>query len=155
MRVLIYKRTHHGDPDANGCFGAYDCMGAVRDRQYDAVVGVGGIGLEAQYSGIDGKINWIGIGPHKRYVKGKRGPEVVFDCFLDFGADGPAFHTLAPLLAARMYGDNVRCLLGGMSDAEQDEAEGIARMATGEPPSPGLTTNANRTRSARACRPRS
>ena len=48
MKVLVYKRTHNGDPDANGCFGAYDCMGTVRDRQYDAVIGVGGIGPEAQ-----------------------------------------------------------------------------------------------------------
>jgi hypothetical protein len=30
MRTLIYKRTHTGDPDANGCFGIYDCMGRVR-----------------------------------------------------------------------------------------------------------------------------
>ncbi len=64
MRVLVYKRTHNGDPDASGCFGANNCMGAVRDREYDAVVGVGGIGPEAVLNGIDGQVNWIGIGPH-------------------------------------------------------------------------------------------
>ncbi len=73
MRVLVYKRTHNGDPDAHGCFGAFDCMGTVRDREYDAVIGVGGIGPEAQSNGIDRQINWIGIGPHKRYVRGSGG----------------------------------------------------------------------------------
>jgi len=26
-RVLVYKRTHHGDPDHYGQFGINDCMG--------------------------------------------------------------------------------------------------------------------------------
>jgi hypothetical protein len=138
MRVLVYKRTHNGDPDADGCFGAYDCMGTVRDREFDAVIGVGGIGPEAVSNGIDRQVNWIGIGPHKRYVDDKRGPEVLFDHFLYFGTDGPDFPTLAPHLAARLYGDNVRSILDGMTDAEQAEAEFIARLAEGEAPSPGL-----------------
>jgi len=138
MRVLVYKRTHNGDPDASGCFGAFDCMGDVRDREYDAVVGIGGIGPEAVSNGIDGEINWVGIGPHKRYVEDKRGPEVLFDHFLYFGTDGPDFRTLAPQLAERMYGNNVRSILDGMSDAEQEEAEGIVQLALDEPPSPGL-----------------
>jgi hypothetical protein len=138
MRILVYKRTHNGDPDASGCFGAFDCMGTVRDREYDAVVGVGGIGPEAVLNGINGEINWVGIGPHKRYVEGKRGPEVLFDHFLYFGTDGPEFHALAPQLAARMYSDNVRSILDGMSDAEQAEADGIVQLAQDQPPSPGL-----------------
>jgi len=52
MRTLIYKRTHTGDPDANGCFGIYDCMGRVRALDFDAVIGIGGIGSEAQWAGI-------------------------------------------------------------------------------------------------------
>ena len=44
MRTLIYKRTHLGDPDLFGTFGINDCMGEVRARQFDAVIGVGGIG---------------------------------------------------------------------------------------------------------------
>lgn len=138
MRVLVYKRTHNGDPDASGCFGVYDCMGIVRDREYDAIIGVGGVGPEAVSNGIDGQVNWVGIGPHKRYVKDKRGPEVLFEHFLYFGTDGPDFHKLAPQLAARMYGDNVRSILDGMSDAEQEEAERIVALAEDEPPSPGL-----------------
>lgn len=153
MRVLVYKRTHNGDPDANGCFGANDCMGRVRDREYDAVVGVGGIGPEAMSNSIDGQVNWVGIGPRKRYVEGKRGLEVLFDHFLDFGTDGPDFHAHAPQLAARMYGHNVRSILD-MSDAEQKEAEGIVRLAEGEPPSPGLQSSANRPVPPQVQRPR-
>jgi hypothetical protein len=63
MTILIYKRTHRGDPDADGVFGIHDCMGSVRDFAYDAVVGVGGIGDDARAHGIAGKINWIGVGP--------------------------------------------------------------------------------------------
>src|SRR5688500_9566396 len=131
MRVLVYKRTHNGDPDGDGCFGAYDCMGNVREREFDAVLGVVGIDPEAQAGGIDGQVNWIGIGPHKQHVRGKRGPVVLFDHFLDFGTDGPDFREMAPQLAARMYGDNVRSILDGMSDAEQEEAEGIVQLAEG------------------------
>ncbi len=154
MRVLVYKRTHNGDPDAAGCFGAFDCMGKVRDRAFDAVVGVGGIGPEAVSNGIDRQVNWVGIGPHKRHVAGKRGPEVLFDHFLYFGTDGPAFPALAPRLAARFYGDNVRNILDGMSADEQAEAEGIVRLAEGEPPSPGLRVVAVGAGRAGGCRRR-
>lgn len=45
MRTLIYKRTHSGDPDSeSGVFGNHDCMGSVKGWQYDAVIGIGGIG---------------------------------------------------------------------------------------------------------------
>lgn len=137
MRVFIYKRTHDGDPDANGCFGACDCMGAARDRDYDAVIGVGGIGNEARTNGIAGQVNWIGIGPHKTYV-GKRGPHVTFDHFVCYGIDGPDFRALAPVLAERMYTYNVRSLLRGLSKREQTEAVAIVERAAGAPPSPGL-----------------
>lgn len=43
MRILAYKRTHTGDPDANGVFGVNDCMGRVRSLEFDAVIGVGGL----------------------------------------------------------------------------------------------------------------
>lgn len=154
MRVLVYKRTLNGDPDAAGCFGAFDCMGTVRDREHDAVIGVGGIGPEAVSNGIDGEINWVGIGPHKQYVEGKRGPEVFFDHFLYFGTEGPNFRKLAPQLAAWMYGDNVRSILDGMTDAEQAEAERIVQLARGEPPSPGLQVVATGAGRAGGCGPR-
>ena len=61
--MLIYKRTHNGDPDRFGHFGINDCMGQLRARRFDAVIGVGGIGAEPKSLGIAGKVNWIGIGP--------------------------------------------------------------------------------------------
>ena len=149
MRVLVYKRTHSGDPDANGCFGAYDCMGAVRKRTFDAVIGVGGIGREAQANGIAGKVNWLGIGPHKVAVRGKRGPEVTFDHFLDYGTDGPDFRELAPLLAERMYSRNVRSLLHGITPPEHAEAADILYVAMDAPPSPSRDASAQRRRAAR------
>jgi hypothetical protein len=45
MRTLVYKRTHNGDPDAEGRFGIHDCMGQVRSYGYEAVIGVGGVGF--------------------------------------------------------------------------------------------------------------
>src|SRR4051812_47342430 len=102
MRTLIYKRTHHGDPDASGRFGVYDCMGSVRRWHYDAVIGVGGVGPEARSHGLDGRVNWIGIGPHKLRVAAKWGPLVTFDHFVFYGSRGPELEKLAPLLAGRL-----------------------------------------------------
>jgi hypothetical protein len=64
MRTLIYKRTHSGDPDPKtSVFGHHDCMGEVREWQFDAAIGIGGVGLEPQNHRIAGKLTWIGIGP--------------------------------------------------------------------------------------------
>ena len=135
MAILVYKRTHSGDPDHAGCFGVHDCMGSIRDRNFDAVIGVGGIGEEAQAHRIDGKINWIGIGPQKVKVKGKRGAEVTFDHFLYYGTRGPDFRSVAPNLAGRIYRDNVRILLHGFTATELSEARAIVRRASNSPPS--------------------
>lgn len=137
MRTLVYKRTHHGDPDLAGQFGVYDCMGRVRAWNFEAVIGVGGIGSESMSYGLDGKVNWIGIGPHKRAAAGKRGPLVTFDRFLYLGADGPDFETLAPVLAHRIYSRNVRVVMKGFSAAEQAEVDKILALARNAPPSAG------------------
>lgn len=141
MRILVYKRTHTGDPGPTGCFGIYDCMGQVRDRDYDAVIGVGGIGDEAERHGIAGEINWIGIGPHKKYVDDKRGPEVTFDHFAYFGNEGPELKAKAPKLAKRMYDRNVRSVLDGLTAEEHAEALKIIVDAEDSPPSPALHPN--------------
>jgi hypothetical protein len=125
MRTLIYKRTHHGDPDKTGQFGVHDCMGRVRRWDFEAVIGVGGFGPEAKSHCLDGKVNWIGIGPHKQVVAGKRGPIVTFDHFVLYGSDAPDFELLAPLLAERIYSKNVRVLMQGLSPSEQDEVDDI------------------------------
>jgi hypothetical protein len=141
MRTLVYKRTHNGDPDAEGRFGIHDCMGQVRGYRYEAVIGVGGVGDEPEEWGIAGKVNWIGIGPHKAEV-GKRGPLVTFDHFLQFGADAPEFLTLAPKLASRMYANNVRLVMDDVDEHEREEIAGILALANRAPPSRGGNANA-------------
>lgn len=134
MRILVYKRTHNGDPDQDGCFGIHDCMGSVRDRNFDAVIGVGGIGPEAQANGIAGKVNWIGIGPHKAATR-KRGPNVTFEHFLDFGTDGPDFCEVAPILAERMYSRNVRHVMDDLNEHEYTEVIELLKRAEDAAPS--------------------
>jgi hypothetical protein len=138
MNILVYKRTHHGDPGPDGVFGIYDCMGAVRDRDFDAVIGVGGIGGEAEANGIAGVVNWIGVGPHKKYV-GKRGPEVTFDKFVFYGGDGADLRAHAPALAKRLYDERARSILHGLDHREKMEALRIIAWAHDAPPSPALS----------------
>lgn len=114
MRTLIYKRTHSGDPDPErGVFGNNDCMGTVKGWQYDAVIGIGGIGPEPTRNGIAGKLTWVGIGPHKVFNNPNNpgSPRVTFDHFWYRGKRGPALGAKYPALARRMYEKNVRVLL--------------------------------------------
>jgi hypothetical protein len=136
MRTLVYKRTHPHDPDECGCFGVEDCMGSVRDRNFDAVIGIGGNSSEAQHHDINGKVNWIGIGPHKHEPPhGYRGPLVTFDHFLLFEADGPDFRELAPNLARRIYSTQGRCSFVSFYEIEKAEINCILRLAESEPAS--------------------
>jgi len=137
MRILVYKRTHNGDPDASGCFGTHDCMGTIRDRDFDAVIGVGGIGSEAEVHDIAGKVNWIGLCPHKTATH-KRGPNVRFEHFLDYGTEGPSFAEFAPTLARRMYSQNVRHIIDNFTATEYAEALALLRRAIDAPPSASL-----------------
>lgn len=134
MRTLIYKRTHPGDPDRSGEFGVYDCMGRVRSWSFDAVIGVGGMGSEPRSYRLDGKVNWIGIGAHKRHTPNARGPLVTFDHFRFYGDRGPDFERLAPVLAQRMYSRNVRLLMA-LSSEERAEVSRILALAKTSPPS--------------------
>jgi len=133
MRVLIYKRTHSGDPDRRGRFGINTCMGSVRGLTYDAVIGIGALTAEARSYGIDGRINWIGVGPKKDWSAAAmkvddRGPQVTFRKFKLWEDAGPLFHVHAPLLARRFYERNARFVLAGMSREEQAEAEAILKL---------------------------
>ena len=137
MRTLIYKRTHIGDPDPQtGVFGNCDCMGSVRRWQFDAVIGIGGIGQEPKTHGIAGKLTWIGIGPKKFYdhnCPDSRGPQLRFRHFWYRGENGPPLKERYPALANRMYGKNVRLLVDGVSFAERQEVERILRLARNAP----------------------
>jgi len=137
VRVLVYKRTHSGDPSPNGCFGVHDCMGQVKSWNFGAVIGVGGIGPEPRHYGIARQVNWIGIGPHKdkNSMPEHRGPLVTFDHFLAFGIDGPDFRALAPLLAETMYGSNIRLVMIEPDQREYREVMNILKLAQDAPPS--------------------
>jgi hypothetical protein len=128
MRVLIYKRTHTGDPDESGVFGVHDCMGRVRALNYDAVIGVGGIGAEPVQEGIDSKITWIGIHPIFGPIHG-RGPLVTFEHFLLFDQGGPEFGAWAPRTAKRFYGRRVRYLIHELNPTEKSELNDVIDWA--------------------------
>jgi hypothetical protein len=128
MRILTYKRTHTGDPDESGMFGVNDCMGQVRDLEFDAAIGIGGTSAEPRAYQIDGKLTWVGIGAHK-----KRGPwpssVVTFDIFVLVDSGGPALVSIGPRLARRMYEGKVRYMTSGYSPEERTDAEAILDWA--------------------------
>lgn len=132
MRTLVYKRTHNGDPDEDGCFGIHDCMKTVRARSYEAVIGVGGVGAEPRSEGIAEKITWVGIGPRKTGRPDR--PLVTFERYLFFGPEGPFLREHAPTLADHIYGMNVRTLMN-FTATERHEVDRILEMAKDAPPS--------------------
>ena len=77
-------------------------MGRVRDYNYDAVIGVGGIGQEPRSFGIDGKVNWVGIDPTRKRARGSLAGRVTFKHFRLYDENGPLLKALAPALAMRM-----------------------------------------------------
>lgn len=139
MRTLVYKRTHPGDPNSSGHFGCEDCMGRVRSWDFDAVIGVGGLGAQSSSHGLEGKINWVGVGPRKHLCPSGRGPVVGFDHFVLFEDEGPDFASLAPTLAGRLFRENVRVLLHDVDARERKEIGRILELATDAEPSKPLT----------------
>lgn len=146
MKVLVYKRTHQGDPCEHGLFGVGDCMGSVRSYVFDAVIGVGGKGLEPRREGIAKKLTWIGIGP-KCAGRAKRGPVWSFRHFILFEEHGPAVRDLAPNLALRMYRWHGPRFIAVSSDSDYEIAT-ILKLAEGAPVSEGHKAG----RACRACR---
>lgn len=152
MLTLIYKRTHTGDPDRKGRFGIEDCMGPVRGWGFEAVIGVGGVGVEPRSHGLDGKVNWIGIRPHNAGTA-KRGPILTFDRFCLFESKGPNFWKLAPRLAARLYSRNApRFLMRCLDDEELREVERVLALAKDAAPSSG--DGPHRASTAKGCVPK-
>jgi hypothetical protein len=136
MKTLIYKRTHTGDPaPETGVFGCHNCMGHVRGWRFDAAIGVGGIGAEAERNGIKGKLTWIGVGASKTGDHTK--PLVTFDHFVHFGEAGTLLRTVAPNLAKRMYDRNIRATTdSAFLPDECREVTSILDMARASGPSP-------------------
>lgn len=120
MRILTYKRTHTGDPGENGIFGERDCMGFIRNWNYDAVVGIGVLNPWAGDEGISGKVTWVGVGPVRIKNEG-RGDTIKFEQFVLLDEKGPDFAKLAPNLAERFYKRNARTILHSYSKVEKDE----------------------------------
>src|SRR5262249_22988900 len=132
--------THTGDPNLRGVFGCHDCMGSVRRRQFDAVIGVGGQGAEAKEYEIDRKLTWIGIGPHPEEVPDSwnyAGPLLTFDHFIKFDSTGELLEDIAPRLAKRLYGKKPRTIMT-FSPAEWKEVECILERAENSPPSTAM-----------------
>jgi len=102
MRILIYKRTHKHDPSPAGIFGNQDCMGQVRNWNYDAVIGIGGKAPWKGHEDIRYKINWIGFGPQKVESSG-RAPAIVFSNFALFEEKGQDIETTYPHLFKHMF----------------------------------------------------
>jgi len=133
LRVLIYKRTHTGDPTPEGVFGLSDCMGRVRAREYEAAIGVGGTSAEPQACGIAGRITWVGVGARRSVDKpvGHRGPIVQFDRFRLFDATGPMLDILAPALAHHLFRVNRRVVMSdSLNSTIQREIAKVLALAS-------------------------
>lgn len=130
--VLIYKRTHTGDPSNKGVFGEHDCMGRVRDWNYRAVIGIGGIGDEPKSYNIAEKITWIGISPKKYNADNFRGSLVTFEKFCLYDANGPLVEDIAPNLHNHMLGKTHRRVVMGSLPANcQKEVDAILKLVEG------------------------
>ena len=130
MKILIYKRTHVGDPDESRQFGKEGCMGRVRSFRFDVVIGVGGVSRQPTKQGIAGKINWIGRNPLKsRNPVDSRGPLVSFkpEDFRLFEQQGPLVFNVSPQLAKKIYGNRARYAFRSLNLIEQQEAMSLVK----------------------------
>jgi len=117
--VLIYKRTHTGDPDKNGIFGINNCMGSVRDWEFDAVIGIGGLSPWKGSENIAKKINWIGIGANKNKVEKYENSVIAFEEFYLFEEKGILLEDIAPNLAKYIFSNNIRIVKSTSLNEEQ------------------------------------
>lgn len=134
MKILIYKRTHRGDPDERGIFGVNDCMGRVRNWEYDAVIGIGGKSPWKDDKDIKYKVNWVGIAPKKVQSHWARGYCIVFSHFALFEDKGKNIKTNYPKLFKYMY-DNGKRLEMSFPVNVLREVEQILELALDSPPS--------------------
>jgi hypothetical protein len=131
-RVMVYKRTHTGDPTPDGLFGLSDCMGRVRAREFDAVIGVGGLSAEPRFHGIDGRVTWVGVGARRcgSIPVGHRGPIIEFNRFRLFEQRGPRLDSIAPALARHLFAVHRRVIMSdGLNELIQSEIAEILALA--------------------------
>ena len=127
MRVLVYKRTHLGDP-GDGVFGSSDCMGRVRGLKFDAVIGVGGLRPDRGYQAMARRVTWVGVGPTKSPGP-PRGPFVTFDFFQDYGLGTEMLALKAPRLAEALFVRKARYVLTRPGSVLAREALAILEAA--------------------------
>lgn len=144
MNILIYKRTHNGDPGPEGIFGINDCMGRIRGLAFDAVLGIGGKYPDPGSEAIALKINWIGIGPkpiaHSDRERNYRGPMIGFEHFEHFFENGKSVIAEAPRLYERMFLERRARYVFSKNLPEDIQAE-VHRIIEGvrsKPPSNGF-----------------
>lgn len=150
MEILIYKRTHIGDPNESGRFGNHNCMGRVRSWAFDAVIGVGGIGQEVVRNKIASKVNWVGIGPTSVGIASDGYPVIKFERFCLLDENGPLLKELAPKLARRMFAKHGPRFLKIEVD---DEIEAILKLARKAPSTPKGSAKIPKTKPCRKSRP--
>ena len=129
--------THPGDPHPRGWWGVSDCMGEVRDFEFDAVIGIGGKGSEPQRWGMDEKLIWIGLEPKwsKSLRKSDRGSLVRFKHFLYCGNGGPLLADHAGQIATKMYANSSHFAIESFTKGELSEIKRLLRMAENAPKS--------------------
>lgn len=110
-------------------------MGKVRDREFDAVIGVGGLSREPVRHGIARRLTWIGITPHQVDIASDTYPVVAFEHFYLKDQQGPFLSDKAPKLAARLFAKNAPRVV--MLDAD-DEIVALLRLAKRSRPSPAM-----------------
>lgn len=111
-------------------------MGQVRGYDFDAVIGVGGIGNEPRRLGISERVNWIGVGARQRYAKGVTHPLITFDHFALYEEQGVKLSKIASSLAERLYSrDAPRFLLVESSDPEHREIMRVLKLVESARPS--------------------
>ncbi|GEM_PF-3481185 len=104
MKILVYRRTHRGDPNSKGEFGCHNCMGLVRNWNYDAVIGIGGKKPDRGEEEIKEKITWVGIFPTKTASPhGFKGPLVTFKKFILWDEKGLLVKDYYPALYEYMF----------------------------------------------------
>ena len=149
--ILVYRRTHTGDPNKNGVFGCHDCMGVVRNYPYNAVIGIGGSKPDPGYGGIKERVTWIGICPNRanptnedRDLMKLENPKfndfggqlVTFKRFLLLDNDGPLVHDISPKLYKYMFENHrIPRFAKNFSPEIYDELKNILKLADHAPPS--------------------
>lgn len=140
--ILVYKRTHTGDPDGQGLFGHQSCMGRIRDCEYEAVIGIGGTKPWPGDEGIAGRVNWIGIGKIEcGEGSDGRAKVIAFKQFLLLDEKGPELADVSQLLYDYMFVGRRRLKLFGADTTDPKlyaALKNVLRLADGALPSPCL-----------------